>query len=497
MPPRLKLIGKALGRGAPWAVLGAAAAFGQAPWDQAWLTLVALTVLFAVPAQGARADAARLWAFGFGYFLNALRWVVDPFLVEPEVYGWMAPFAVLLMAGGLASFWAMAAYGAGRLADARARPFALALALTLAEVARSFLLTGFPWALIGHALIDTPYAALSAWVGPHGLTLILTLAAAVLAWGARGGRVVAPASMIVLAMLGWRYLDPGPAPDAAPDAPVVRLVQPNAIQSQKWDPDKAQIFLARMLRDTAAAPRPKLIVWPETSVDVLLEWATPELQAAADAAANVPLILGINRGAEGRYYNAMALVGPSGIVVSLYDKNHLVPFGEYLPAGDYLARFGLHGLAASEGDGFSAGQARDLITIPGVGRALPLICYEGVFAAEVNAAPERPDFMLLITNDAWFGLTAGPQQHLAQARLRAIEQGVPMVRVANTGISAMIDGKGRITGMIGLGVEDYLDAPLPPALPPTPYRKWGDWPVFLALAGGILGLAVRRRRKRD
>jgi len=174
-----------------------------------------------------------------------------------------------------------------------------------------------------------------------------------------------------------------------------------------------------------------------------------------------------------------------------------VPFGEYMPLGDLLARFGIYGLAASHGHGYSAGPGAQVLDLGAIGRALPLICYEAVFAHDVNAAPERPNVILHLTNDAWFGTGAGPQQHLAQARMRAIEQGLPVARAANTGISAMIDGWGRITASLPLNTAGYLDAALPAPRAPTLYSRSGDLPFALLLLGGLCGAVLRARKVHD
>jgi apolipoprotein N-acyltransferase len=271
---------------------------------------------------------------------------------------------------------------------------------------------------------------------------------------------------------------------------VVRLVQPNAPQHQKWDPAWAPIFFQRQIEASAAAPRPDLIVWPEAAVPVLLEDAGPAFDAIAAAAGGVPVALGIQRRDRARIYNSLVVLDETGAVGDLYDKHHLVPFGEYFPLGDLAAGFGLYGFAAREGDGYSAGPGPALVDLPGLGRALPLICYEAVFARDVNRAPGRPDLLLQVTNDAWFGTRIGPYQHLAQARMRAVEQGLPMVRVANTGISAMIDPLGRITAMLPLGEAGHVDAALPAPLPPTLYARTGDLALF-ALLLVALGVTLR------
>ena len=225
-----------------------------------------------------------------------------------------------------------------------------------------------------------------------------------------------------------------------------------------------------------------MIVWPETAVPVMLNNAAPTLEVISAAAGGVPVVVGLQRYDGRRLYNSLALIEAGGTVAAVYDKHHLVPFGEYVPYGDWLGQIGIHGLAANEGQGYSSGPGAQVIDIGGLGAALPLICYEGVFAQDVLSAPRRADFMLLITNDAWFGQVSGPYQHLAQARLRSAEQGLPMIRVANTGVSAMIDATGRITARIPMGQAGWRDAALPPPLPPTFYARTGDLGVIVLFA---------------
>ncbi len=476
------------------AALGAVAGIGQAPFGIVPLTLAALVVVLAIARGAAHRRTAFLtgWAFGAGYFALTLQWIVQPFYVEPDLYGWMAPFALFFMATGLALFWGTAFAVARRIGlGSGLGVWPLVVVWTGAEVARSLVLTGFPWVLIGHIWIDTPLAQLAAFVGPHGLTLLtLVLAGVIVQIGFRW-HLVLP----VVAVAGlWVLFDPGPAPAPNPDAPVIRLVQPDVPQAEKFDPDKIPGHFARLMELTGGGAVPALVVWPETALPWLLDRAADVFEVATDAARGAPIVTGIQRRDGTRYFNALALLDGSGQVMALYDKYHLVPFGEYVPFGDLMARFGIHGLAASEGGGFSAGTSPALIDLPGIGPALPLICYEGIFAEEVNAMPDRARVMLLITNDAWFGTRTGPYQHLAQARLRAIEQGIPMVRVANTGVSAMIDGRGRVLGTIPLGQAGVLDLALPDALPPTIYSSIGDWPVIVLLVvlGGILVLRGRR-----
>jgi len=491
-----------LARLGAFAALGALAGLGQEPLGWWWMTLPALAGALSLARNATRpAQAfAGLWALGLGYFTITMHWIIEPFLVDAPRHGWMAPFALALMASGLALFWGLAGAFA-RWAGGGA--LALAVSLTLAEIARAQAFTGLPWALAGHIWIDTPLAGLAAIAGPHGLTLLTFALAAALA---------PPRATSVLPLAAtaaaWVALDPGPAPAPAAGAPLIRLVQPNIPQDQKWDPALIPDHLARHLRLTGgppggdgepaplAAPVPDLVVWPETTLPFLLGDAADLLADAAMAAGGAPIALGIARAEDGLFYNSLAITDAGGALVSVYDKHHLVPFGEYIPFGDWLGRFGIRGLAASDGGGWARGPGPAVIEVPGLGTAMPLICYEGIFAEEVNAMPDRARLLLLVTNDAWFGRHVGPYQHLAQARLRAIEQGLPMVRVANTGISALIDPQGRILGQIPLGAEGALDLPLPAALPPTPYSRGGDAPLVFALLAAILALVLAARRDR-
>lgn len=475
-------------------LLGVFAAFGQAPvgWPLATLAALAVVFWFGVTAPGWRSAALFGWLVGTGHFLLALSWIVEPFLVDVARHGWMAPFALVFMAGGLALFWA-AAFAAGW----RGGALALACALGLAELGRAYLFTGFPWAQPGHGWVDTPAAQLAQLGGALGLTAATLLIAAIPALRlSLPARIGGTAAALALFWGGGLALD-SPAPLPAADAPVVRIVQPNAPQDEKWEPGKAEMFFERALAFTAEGDAPDLVVWPETSVPWFLSEAAPELARVAEAARGAPAIVGIQRVDWPRFWNALAVVAPDGTVADVYDKSHLVPFGEYVPFAALLGRFGIHGLAANEGGGYTAGPGGRTVDIPGLGAALPLICYEGIFAEEVRAVSPRARLMVLITNDAWFGDVSGPYQHLVQARFRAIEMGLPMVRAANTGVSAMIDARGGLVTTIPLGAAGWRDAPLPPALAPPPHARLGDWPLLVLLALGFAATVRRGWRERD
>ncbi len=477
--------------------IGALAALGQAPFGLWTVTLVMVALLFGLflKVSDWRQAAGLGWAFGTGYFLLALSWIVEPFLVDVARHGWMAPFALLVLAAGLALFFA-AGLALGRAAGGGAAGFIGGLGL--AEAARGYIFTGFPWAQPGHVLIDTGLLHWASYAGALGLTA-LVLGGAVALWHAMSGGRRAALVVVALGLL-WP-LGAALRPDATAQtgAPTVRLIQPNAPQHEKWKADKIQGFFDRQILFTQAGEqRPDLIVWPETAVPVMLNTAAPTLEVISAAAGGVPVVVGLQRYDGPRLYNSLALIEAGGTVAAVYDKHHLVPFGEYMPFGDWLGQIGIHGLAANEGQGYSSGPGAQVIDIGGLGAALPLICYEGVFAQDVLSAPRRADFMLLITNDAWFGQVSGPYQHLAQARLRSAEQGLPMIRVANTGVSAMIDATGRITARIPMGQAGWRDAPLPPPLPPTFYARTGDLGaiVLFALLLALSRIGHRKNARR-
>lgn len=487
------------------ALSGAVAGLGQAPFDL-WLAtplgLAALALLVG-RAPDARAGFLRGLFGGAGHFALTLHWIVEPFFVDAARHGWMAPFALVLFAVGLALFWAVAAWGTVRLVQAPIARIALfAPLLTLAEAARSTVLTGFPWALPGHALIGTPWLVLSGWVGAHGMTLAVLAIGSL--WAAalldRRGAVFAALSLPVLFV---PYALPQPqAPKAGPDAPVVRIVQPNAPQHLKWRQDMIPVFWQRGRDLTAAQPHPDLgppdlVIWPETSLPVVLGRSDAARVQLAQAAGEVPVMIGAQRFEGMQVRNSLAVLAPGGPVAAIYDKHHLVPFGEYLPLQGLVERFDIRALAAVLPGGYGPGPGPVALDLGDkLGRAFPMICYEAIFPGYIRQVGERPDWMAHVTNDAWFGSFSGPWQHLALARLRAAEQGLPVLRAANTGVSAVIDARGRIVQALPLNDAGALDARLPPPAPPTLYARTGDLPVLiLVLVAAAAILLIGRRKK--
>ncbi|WP_368484109.1 apolipoprotein N-acyltransferase [Phaeobacter sp. HF9A] len=483
---------------------GAVMSLGLAPVQAVWaapLALIVIAVLLLRTERPLQAGALG-WLFGCGYFGFGLSWIMEPFQVDAAADGWMAPFALAGLAAGLALFWALAFWGAAWLARGGWRLVALMGCWILAELARAYVLTGFPWA--GFAQLAMPEgAALRAvpWIGAQGFTGLLLFAVLPLAmmWR-RPFQALAP-MVAVLASFAWMPRGPEFGGDLPLTDHSVRLVQPNAPQAEKWLPEKRWLFVRRMLELTAAPTadggRPDLVIWPETAIPTLQNYIDsdnlrPQLLAAADGA---ELLYGIQRREDGQYMNSAVVMAADGAVLDIYDKVHLVPFGEYMPLPSLWRRFGVFGLAARADSGYAPGTDRGLLDTT-AGRALPLICYEGVFAQDVGAVAKRADYLVLITNDAWFGSYSGPYQHLVQAQLRAAEQGLPMLRVANTGITAVIDPYGRISESLALNTAGSLDARLPAALPPTLYSRTGDWPaLFAALLLITVALGPRLRAK--
>jgi apolipoprotein N-acyltransferase len=339
---------------------------------------------------------------------------------------------------------------------------------------------------------------LAALTGPVGLTLAALIPAALAARLTPPGLVAA--GLVVAGTFGaGLWLAAAPLPPAR-DL-FVRLVQPNVAQSLKWDSATAAATFDRLLAVTGAAPapggpKPDLIVWPETALPYLYDGDGPLIRSVAEAAGGARLLVGAIRIDGFRAYNALIDLLPDGTIGAIYDKHHLVPFGEYLPLPWLMDRIGLEAMTARAGYGYSAGPGPRLLDLGRLGQVLPLICYEAIFPQDLRS-PERPDWLLQVTNDAWFGTFSGPYQHFAQARLRAVETGLPMVRVANTGISGVIDARGGVVAQLALGQGGHLDVALPAALPGTLYARTGDLPWAAALALLLAALALTRRPESD
>ena len=455
-------------------------------------------------------------SFGFGYFLAGLHWVGSAFFVDAGAHAWMVTPVMTLFPLLLAAFWGLGCAvavtlwqpGAGRL-------FMLAAALASTEWLRGFVLTGFPWNSPGFAVAGsaelTQIAAFTGVSGLNFLVILITAAPALLAdedrsraFGLRGNQFGFLALLLALAGLwgGGYYVLQSELPQAE-NTVRVRVIQPNIKQTEKWIPEnRSRIFTSYLeLSDTATSPEVSgindvdVVVWPESAPPFLLE-EHPE--ALASIAALVPehavLLTGALRvepdpagqSAKRRVYNSVLAVDGGGSVSGRYDKSHLVPFGEYLPFEETLAAWGIRKLVKLPGS-FDTGTSPVTMTVGTLPPFSPLICYEIIFARHVVAPDQRPKWLLNVTNDAWFGDSAGPRQHLQQARFRAVEQGLPVVRSANTGISAIIDSRGTLVKHLPMGVRGVIDAHLPAAAAMTPYAIYGDW-ILLVMIVGALGI---------
>ena len=464
-------------------------------------------------AARSRASFAVGWWFGFGYFLFGLYWIGFAFMVEADKFGFLMPFAVTALPAGLALFVGAATLAAQKVwLKGYGRIVVLAMAWTLAEWLRGHVLTGFPWNLIGESF--TSSLALMQWaafVGPYGLSFIaILIVAAPAAFDPRAddGHVegqtqfgwsswAVPGAAFLALMLLWlggagRLALALPDPAPGPDTTMIRIVQPNIAQTQKWKPESRLAILGEFLRisaePTSAAPdglgAHSVVIWPESALSIFLAREPFVLSAISRILPKGAMLLtGSIRGepaSDGEpdrlehFYNSLYAVNDEGRIIATYDKAHLVPFGEYLPYHQWLTKIGLKKLTQMQGS-FAEGSGPVTMSLPGVAPFSPLICYEIIFPGHVVDASHRPDWIVNVTNDAWFGTSSGPYQHLSQVRLRAIEQGLPVARAANTGISAVINAYGRIIAEKPLNSEGVLDVALPPALTPTPYARFGDW----------------------
>ncbi len=487
---------------------GAVAAAALPPVGALPLLVVAFTVLVWL-IDGCRRGRAALavgWWFGFGHFVAGLYWTGTALLSEPEKFAWMVPFAVIGLPAVLALFTALAAYATHLVPGGVSRVVALAAAWTAAEWLRGHVLTGFPWNLIGYSwTVSEAMLQLTAMVGIYGLGAITVLAAAAPATLAAGRWLPTTLAAALLAAVwaGGTARLVGAEVDEVPGVRL-RIVQANIAQHHKWREDlvRAQFNRYLQLSSSPGGAEVTHLVWPETATPSALNRDPEALRIIGGLVSPGGLVLtGALRASPAaetpaRFWNSLYAVDSSGAVASVYDKHHLVPFGEYVPLRGLLGALGVAKITAGRGD-FSAGPGARTLDLAGLPPVGPLICYEVIFPGAVTEPGRPPEWLLNVTNDAWFGKSSGPYQHFAMARVRAVEQGLPLVRAANTGISAIVDAHGRTVAKLGVGETGVLDGALPGAIPgSTVYERIGDWPLlaFLALAG-YFGWRARRTRR--
>jgi apolipoprotein N-acyltransferase len=513
---------------------GAAATLGHAPFQLTLVFVAAIVVLvWLLDAAHARknkfASAFGMgWWFGFGHFITGLYWIVSAFLVDADTFGiGLGIGALVVLAGGLALFWGVGCLLAMMLwtRDIRRIP-AFAVCVFITEWLRGNILTGFPWLLPGYVWTPgEPVSQLASLVGIYGLTLITLLVAAAPAAIADGqmsaGKRFAPAivaALIVGLIFGWGAQRIAHAPIDPPGAqPIVRVADSGISQAEKWRyrPDQEYRVLQRYLRASGAPDdsRASILVWPEGAIPTLNFFMLDNEQFMSELGAGLgdrALITGLSRceprpacdafmrGEGGvanlRLYNSAAVIdGVTGVprLSQIYDKNHLVPLGEYIPFWNLVS--GLHIAPLQRiGAGFTPGPRPTRLVVPEAPPAVVLICYEAIFPGMVPRGDERPGWIISVTNDAWFGNGTGPHQHFAMARYRSIEEGLPMARAASGGISAIVDSFGRVvrsTQRQGAAAE----AQLPPSLPLNSLASWGDL-LLVLLAALIAGLRFAPQR---
>jgi apolipoprotein N-acyltransferase len=437
------------------------------------------------------------WAFCFGQFLTGWHWIGYAFLVDPTNHLWQMPFALVGLTAALALYGALATGLAVYFwQDGPARLFIFAVMMAVAEWLRGHLFTGFPWNLSAYGWgVSLAILQSASLMGAYGLSFLTILLGASLA-ELFCGRWRAPLAMLlVFAALGgygvYRIANT-PMRDVA--GVRLRLVQPDIPQREKY----VRSLMARnweRLIDLSAQPgRPTVVIWPEAATGFPVARVPAALdEIALFTARGQTLITGSDRSPDRVVaYNSLYLFPAGGALPQVYDKFHLVPFGEYVPFAKALNGIGITQLTV--GEGFTPGDHPHLLTVPGAPAMTPLICYEVIFPHDVTdpAAP-RPGWFVNITDDSWFGPWAGPQQHFLTARVRAIEEGLPIARDANTGISAVIDPVGRVRASLALNRMGVLDSPLPAALAPTLYARFGDlvFLLFLVTAAFVSFLVSR------
>lgn len=441
--------------------------------------------------------------FGFSYFICSLWWLCNALFTDPVAFGWAVPFAILGPPLYLSLYWFFAGFIVGLLwTKGIARFFVLAFALGLAEWLRAFLFTGFPWNALGYTAMPTPmFMQSDAIVGLYGMNILAVLVYSlptVLLTNEKKKAALSLCLSLILAHSGFGFYRLHTIPNIADDQKSdywVRIVQPSIQQDIKLSNTTREAIFAAHMRLSATPVsghnrEPDFIVWPEASIPYLLyDNSTTTMRIASLLKPKQWAIIGAIRASNDsfntqmQYFNTIAVINHKGNVLHTSDKLHLVPFGEYLPYQNLLEKIGLHTLADNIG-GYSAANAREIVTMPNGFSYLPLICYEVIFPHEMTFKGSSPQAIINVTNDAWFGVTPGPYQHLQQAQLRAIELGIPLIRAANNGISAVIDSYGRIVVALQQNTIGIIDSPIPSPITPigsNEYRIFSTFILFILM----------------
>lgn len=481
-------------------IAGALAALAMPPLH--WLPLAVLGIVAYVWLWQAAPDRrSAFWrglAWGTGHFAVGSYWILEAFYVPPADFALLGPPIVAGLAVVLGFFPGLAAWSARRVVDRwpvlagrYSRLVVLAIAWAACEWLRGHVFTGYPWNPLAHVWgFATPLLQGAALFGVYGLGMLtfLVLAAPTAGWRAT------VAALVVVGLAGWAGQSAMAAIENG-NGPWIRIVQPNVPQSEKWRLESRARQIAKLVEMSRAPGFDRLaaVVWPETAPPQIVDPSSAALAVMANAVPPDGLLLtGAARGTlrpEDGVWNSLLVIDRAGRIAAHYDKVHLVPLGEYIPFHKQLAPVsGFIGRGS-----FEVGEGRvTLVPSNGLPSFSPIICYEVIFPAAVTGPGERPQWLLNVTNDAWFGLSSGPYQHLTSARLRTIEEGLPMIRAANTGVSAVIDAYGRVLAALDMQQEGIIDHRLPAARDPTPYSRWGDW-TLLAMVAFLSGAVLIAR----
>ncbi len=450
------------------------------------------------------------WSFGLGYFTGGLYWITFSLGTDISAFWWLIPFSLLGIPSILSIYIGLIAVILQRVhCTGISRCFWFASLWTIAEVTWGSGSLGLPWNPLGSMWSSfSPLLQSVSVIGVYGLTLITAL------WVStpillekhklKMPQVIFITCQVVILVgaSSWGMIRPHTTPTAElENPPFIRLVQPSLPQDLDWSPEKAgeQFFNLMNLSSTTTERLPDLIVWPESALPLLLDENTQARETIAKILKPDAFLLSgslrreFNGGEKPKVYNSMVIVDAGGNVITNYDKTHLVPFGEYLPLRQLIPD-SITKITAGETD-FSRGQGLKTISLGEFPAFSPLICYEVIFSGQViSSKSPRAQWILVITNDAWYGHTSGPYQHLQLTRLRSIEEGLPLVRAANSGISAVFDAFGREIIRKDLGEKGVVDAELPPALRnPTLFSLYGQLIFIILLASFVLlGMAFRK-----
>lgn len=499
---------------------GGLSATGFAPLGLWPVGLLCFALLFAAieAAPDPRSAFTRGWLFGLGQFTIGLNWIATAFTFQAAMPAWLGWIAIVLLSFYLAVYPGLATWIAYRIAG-YGRNHGAILVVSLAgawivtEWMRAWVISGFAWNPLGVMLVDYGWAA--RWIGTYGLGALVIMLAGGLFLAARREFVAAAIMALVPVSISGLAATIG-APTLRPEAKsiAITVVQPNISQADKWEDGFREENFSRLARETLRADTdsPRLVFWPEAAIPDYIEDGYPPRYTYPDTAASnrarIASLIGPDdllitggvklyfdaQGVANGAANSVFVIDPAANILGSYNKSHLVPFGEYLPLEDWLGAIGLSRLVPGALP-FTPGPGPSTLQLPGFGSMGLQICYEIIFSGHVVDAAHRPDFLFNPSNDAWFGRW-GPPQHLAQARLRALEEAMPIIRSTPTGISAVIDTNGTLVADIGAKRAGHIDSHLPPPAHPTIFARFGNiLPLSLAFALLLIGVALSRRRR--